>query len=230
MIHAEIEMEPPHSTKIPTPPSSRPSSLRRPRTRYVSKILNQNVNESPILYQEPTSEKTENDHEIILQKYKILPAIGSCSDLRNDLAKSDNRKFEKPTVNDKKSKNYSNRSLAKGDSGKLGKNVLDNQDNQISANRGDISSGCNVDEQQIEIAIRLPDGSRRENCFSSFSTFTDLLLYLMNSSISDVVIPRKCEFVTSEVPRQVFSDLNVTLHQAKIKTRTLLYLREVDPD
>ncbi|CAB4004785.1 UBX domain-containing 10 [Paramuricea clavata] len=226
MIHAEIGMEPPHSTKIPTPPSSRPSSLRRPRTRYVNKILNQNVNESPI----STIEKTENDHEINLQKYKILPAIGSCSDLRNELAKSDNRKFEKPTVNDKKSKNYSNRSRGKEDSGKLGKNVLDNQDNQISASRGDISSGCSVDDEQIEIAIKLPDGSRHENCFSSFSTFTDLLLYLMNSSISDEVIPRKCEFVTSEVPRQVFSDLNVTLHQAKIKTRTLLYLREVDPE
>ena len=240
MIHAEIMMEEPRSTKIPTPPSSRPSSLRRPRTRYVSKILNQNpVNQDlPVLFQEATIDKTEN--EMNLQKYKILPAIGSCSDLRTE-PESDSKKFEKTNGRDNGSRNNSGTSHGKGDSGKLNrdvlgndKDVLDKQYSQISTSCGDISkspsSVRNIDEQQVEIAIRLPDGSRHENCFSISSTFMDLLEFLISSSISDEIIARNSEFVTSEVPRQVFSDFNVTLHEAKIKTRTLLYLREVDPD
>lgn len=227
-------MEQSHPTKIPTPPSSRPSSLRRARGRYVNRLFNENVKQSPILCQEPSVRETGIDHEINLQKYKKLPAIGSSSDLQNHITDSVNRNFEKSTIGNNGSKNYS--STCHGDSVSETKNgtVLHNQDSHFSTNHEGVSkthssSQCDVDEQ-LEIAIRLPDGSRRENSFNSSSSFMHLLEYLINSSVNDEVIPRNCEFVTSEVPRQVFSDFNVTLHEAKLKTRTLLYLRAVDPD
>ena len=267
-------MEEPHSKKIPTPPSSRPSSLRRPRTRYVSKILNQSGNQAPVFYQESTTEA--NVEEINLQKYKILPAIASCSDLRNERAKINDKRSERqgdlgnrpknnskrpfhrdsrsgnnseepinrdsrsrnnserPVIRDNKTRNKSAGSHEKSDLGKLRRDVLDHECNQISTNLEDISSRpaseCGVDEKQLEIAIRLPDGSRHEVCSSGSGTFMDLLQNLASSCVSDTIIPRNCEIVTSEVPQQVISDFNVTLRQAKIKTRTLLYLREVDSD
>ena len=253
-------MEEPHSKKIPTPPSSRPSSLRRPRTRYVSKILNQSGNQAPVFYQESTTET--NVKEINLQKYTILPAIASRSNLRNERAKSNDKKSEtqgnqdsrsgnnserpidrdswsrnnseRPVIRDNKTRNKSAGSRKKSDLGKLKRDVLDNDCNQISTNREDIStrpaSECSVDEKQLEIAIRLPDGSRHEVCSSGSGTFMDLLENLASSSVSDTIIPRNCEIVTPEVPQQIISDFNVTLREAKIETRTLLYLREVDPD
>ena len=266
-------MEEPHSKKIPTPPSSRPSSLRRPRTRYVSKILNQSGNQAPVFYQESNTET----NEINLQtKYKILPAIASCSDPRNERAKSNDKKSERqgdqddrrknnserpfhgdsrsgnnserpidrdswswsnserPVIRDNRTRNKPARSHERTDLGKSNRDVLDDDCNQISTNLEDIStspvSECSVNEKQLEIAIRLPDGSRREVCSSGSGTFMDLLRNLASSSVSDTIVPRNCEIVTSEVPQQVISDFNVTLRQAKIKTRTLLYLREVDPD
>ena len=219
-------MEQSHSTKIPTPPSSRPSSLRRARGRYVNRLFDENVKQTPILCQEPSG----NEHEINLQKYKKLPAIGSSSDLKNHTTDTVNRTFEKSVVGNTGSRNYS--STFQGDG--VWDTVLNNRGSRFSTNHEGISkthlsSQCDVDEQ-LQIAIRLPDGSRRENSFSSSSTFMHLLKYLINSSVNDQIIPRNCEFVTSEVPQQVFSDFNVTLNQAKLKTRTLLYLREVDPD
>lgn len=228
-------MEQPHPTKIPTPPSSRPSSLRRARGKYVNRLFNENVNQSPVLYQEPSVRKTEcEQEEIHLQKYKILPAIGSSSDLRSRTTDSVNRKFEKSTVRDSRSSNYSSAYRRDDDSGTKIETLINKQNNDHSTNNETISkihssSQCDVDEQ-LEIAIRLPDGSRRENSFSSSSSFMHLLEYLIDSSVNDEIIPRNCEFVTSDVPRQVFSDFNGTLRQAKLKTRTLLYLREVDPD
>ena len=245
-------MEELHSKKIPTPPSSRPSSLRRPRTRYVSKIQNQNANQVPMSFQESTIEK--NEKEMNLQKYKILPAIASCSDLRNEHANSGNERCERSGDQDNISRNNSERSVdresrsknnsqkpadksrnnsggshGKGDSGN--RDVLDVEWDQISRNRSQRQvSECDVHEKQLELAIRSPDGNRHEICFSSSRTFRDLLQYLASSSGGDAMIPRNCEIVTSEIPRQVFLDFNVTLHEAKIKTRTLLHIREVDPD
>ena len=228
-------MEQPHPTKIPTPPSSRPTSLRRARRKYENRLLNENINQSPILYQEPSVRKTEcEQEEVRLQKYKILPAIGSSSDLRSRITDSVNGKFERSTVGDSRSGNYSSTYHRDDGSGTKIETVINKQNNDYSTNNETISkihssSQCDVDEQ-LEIAIRLPDGSRRQSSFSSSSSFMHLLEYLINSSVNDEIIPRNCEFVTSDVPRQVFSDFNVTLRQAKLKTRTLLYLREVDPD
>ena len=141
-----------------------------------------------------------------------------------------NRTFEKSIVGITGSRNYS--STFHGDG--VSDTVLNNQGSRFSTNhegisKTQLSSQCDVDEQ-LQIAIRLPDGSRRENSLSSSITFMHLLKYLINSSVNDQIIYRNCEFVTAEVPQQVLSDFNVTLNQAKLKTRTLLYLREVDPD
>lgn len=213
----ESAMDQGHSTKIPTPPSSRPSSLRKPRTRYAQlKIRNQTLH---IAKQESPERNT--DHENRLKRYKILPAIGSCSDLKNII--SDDETFER--VRGEEPKDNSIACFENKDSSK------DLSDGQIAKNGKSISKISNsFDEEQLEIAIRLPDGSRRECCLSSSSTFLGLLQYLKSSWKNFEMIPRNCEIMTSDVPRQVFSDFNISLHEAKIKTRTLLYLREIDPD
>lgn len=222
--------------KIPTPPSSRPSSLRRPRTRFVAKLVNQDVHQAGNLVIDKNIQKPElNEDETNLQKYKILPAIGSSDCLQNNFADGCNKMSKKPPARDSKS-----RCSSRGISGGLDKNLFDvNQGNlQDFTGCEDFiktpSSHCNVDEKQLQIAVRLPDGSRHESCFKSSNTLLDVHRYFMDSSLNDSLndetIPRNCEFVSSEVPRHVFSDFEVTLHEAGIKTRTLLYLREVDPD
>ena len=204
--------------------------------RHSSKIrtcTNSTVLEAFIItetsHQELASTKIKSEQEMNMQKYNILPAIGSISHRGSIFADSANKTVENPFVIN--AENVNNNSLSHRNSKRCKTNVFAAMDEHISSNRrGDVLKDPRFEcEQQLEIAIRLPDGSRCENFFTDSSTFMDLIQYLLNCSKSEV-IPRNCEFVTSEVPRKVFSDFHVTLSEANIKTRTLLYLREVDPD
>lgn len=83
-----------------------------------------------------------------------------------------------------------------------------------------------IGKHDLLIATRLPDGSRYEGTFANTDTLMDLLHFLQANS--SCIQSSRCEFVTSDIPCRVFSDLHLSFQDAKIKTRTLLHIREFD--
>ena len=171
-------------TELPTPPSSRPSSQRL-RCSSLRGNLRPHTKQKSISQPQLMGNNNDTDGKIFnLQKYKLLPAIGSQDGHNNDVG------------------------AVSGD--------------------GNFSKIMERNVEALDLAVKLLDGSRHEHCFSSSDTFRDVVQYMMSVASRDA-LPCQCEFVSCEVPSQIFSDLSVSLRQANIKTRTLLYLREADP-
>lgn len=83
-----------------------------------------------------------------------------------------------------------------------------------------------TETERIHLAIKLLDGSRHERWFRHTDTLGTVLAFA--SSISNDKLP-PCQICTSEVPRRVFDNFSVSLSQAKINSRTVLYLEDVVP-
>jgi len=77
---------------------------------------------------------------------------------------------------------------------------------------------------RIHLAVKLLDGSRHERWFRQTDTLSTVLSFA--ESVSDSKLP-PCHLCTSEVPRRVFDNFSVTLSQAGINSRTVLYLEDV---
>ena len=197
------QMEQALPPKVPTPPSSRPSSSRRPRCRSLRGNLSTNI--KPRTQSQPELIKNVDSNDFNFQKYKRLPAIGTQDRMNNNT----------PDVGNN------------GKASKVSANQPANQPKNQPANQPE-NQPANQPETLL-LAVRLLDGSRYQHYFSSFDTFADVLQHMRSVAAPDAV-PRHCEFVTSEVPRQIFSYLSVSLGEANIKTRTLLHLSETDSD
>lgn len=187
---SEQQMEQPFPNKLPTPPSSRPSSSRRPRCRSLRGNLRPHVTQRTS--SQPELIQNHNDPDFHLRKYKLLPAIGSQDCTKIDTAEND---------------------IA----------MVENDIGMVAKER--MMSG-----EALHLAVRLLDGTRHEHSFSSSCSFLDVVQFAQSVACSTDTVPTRCEFVTCDVPREVFSDLSVSLREANIKTRTLLYLRENEPD
>ncbi|CAF0822773.1 unnamed protein product [Didymodactylos carnosus] len=74
----------------------------------------------------------------------------------------------------------------------------------------------------IQLAIRLPDGERLEKTFRSTDRITDVLKYV--ASKGNNLDKQNVYLSSGEVPKREFKDLNMTLAQAGIETRTVLFL------
>ena len=81
------------------------------------------------------------------------------------------------------------------------------------------------EESWLELAIHLPSGRRVSSRYSSSSRLFDVLsdVRSLDSSVSSEVY-----FSTADRPKRQFPDLNLTLRQAKISTRSVLFLDRKD--
>ena len=75
--------------------------------------------------------------------------------------------------------------------------------------------------RKVQVCLKLPGGERLQAEFDTSQRITDLVSYAQQFCGEDL---SECEVATNEVPRQVVTDWQVTLEQAGITVRTLLYL------
>ena len=77
---------------------------------------------------------------------------------------------------------------------------------------------------RIHLAVKLLDGSRYERWFRHTDTLGTVLAFA--ESVSKDQLPL-CHFCTNEVPRRVFNNFSVSLTEAGINSRTVLYLEDI---
>lgn len=76
---------------------------------------------------------------------------------------------------------------------------------------------------RVQLAIKMLDGSRHERWFRHTDTLAAVITFAASLSNN---LPPPCQLCTNEVPRRVFDNLSLSLSQAGIDSRTLLYLEE----
>ncbi|CAF1062615.1 unnamed protein product [Rotaria sordida] len=76
-------------------------------------------------------------------------------------------------------------------------------------------------QQPILIAIRLNDGRRLEKEFYSNDKINDIINYVRSEQFD---IDKNFYLSSGDVPKREFKDFNLTLSQANIHTRTLLFI------
>ena len=76
-------------------------------------------------------------------------------------------------------------------------------------------------EEPILIAIKLSDGRRLEKMFYPTNTIKDIIIYIKSEQID---LNGDFYLSSGDVPKRQFMDLNLTLSQAKIKTRSVLFI------
>ena len=185
--------------KIPTPPSSRPSSSKRSRHKVLHTSFKKISQTCPEL---SNQNYRDNDSfvtmETNLKRYSLLPAIGS----------SDTFFKHNNTILDDGSGTTTTTSNHKTDGGQV---------------------EFPVHHDTIDLAVRLLDGSRVQHQFYGHNTFRNVLDYLISVTNTES-LSSTTEFVTCDFPQKSISDLSLSLTEANIKTKTLLCLREIDPD
>lgn len=82
----------------------------------------------------------------------------------------------------------------------------------------------NTELGRLNLAIKLLDGSRHERWFRQTDTLGAVMAFA--ASVSHVELP-PCQFCTNEMPRRVFDNFSVSLSQAGISSRTVLYLEDI---
>ena len=111
------------------------------------------------------------------------------------------------------------------------KRTSDNDDIDLLQKTADLSLQYSLPSEpedsepgRIHLAIKLLDGSRHERWFRNTDTLHTVMAFAQ--SVSKDELP-PCQFCTNEVPRRVFNNFNVSLAQAGINSRTVLYLEDI---
>ncbi|EDV24234.1 UBX domain-containing protein 10 [Trichoplax sp. H2] len=79
------------------------------------------------------------------------------------------------------------------------------------------------DEDRIMLAVKLNNGKRIERWFRRSNTLNDIIRYAAYAAKSLEVL--SLILVTNEIPKREFDNLSMTIAEADIKQRTLLYLQ-----
>ena len=83
------------------------------------------------------------------------------------------------------------------------------------------SRGARADvNATVQLCLKLPGGERLEEQFLVTDRITKIVSYAQQYSSVDL---SQCELATNEIPRRVISDQKMTLLDAGITVRTLLY-------
>lgn len=76
-------------------------------------------------------------------------------------------------------------------------------------------------EESILIAIKLSDGRRLQRMFYPTNTIKDIIIFVKSQQID---LNYDFYLSSGDVPKRQFTDLNLTLSQAKIRTRSVLFI------
>lgn len=79
-------------------------------------------------------------------------------------------------------------------------------------------------QEPILIAIKLADGRRLQRMFYPTNTIKDIVNYVKSQEIHS---NEQFYLSSGDVPKRQFQDLNLTISQAKIQTRTVLFIDRV---
>ena len=79
-------------------------------------------------------------------------------------------------------------------------------------------------ELRVHLAIKLLDGSRHERWFRHTNTLGAVMAFAA-SLCNDQLPP--CHLCTNELPRRVFDDMSLSISEAGINSRTVLYLEDI---
>ena len=175
-------------------------------------------------------------------RYRILPSIGKTS--RTEASVSQAHCLHKPSRGQKPQQNTEpsrqknvgvrdkptakSRDRLQKDvklSDKRGSNV---EDKKSTTNRGDVealisepSRVSSVDQQVVELAVKLPSGQRIEHRFQSTDRLSDVLHYAETVAGQGFT---NCEFVSAD-RRTVYTDLSLTIASSAVQSRSVLYLQ-----
>lgn len=83
---------------------------------------------------------------------------------------------------------------------------------------------ADIEPGRVHLAIKLLDGSRHERWFRHTDTLGVVMAFAA-SLCNDQLPP--CHFCTNEVPRRVFDDFSLSLSEAGINSRTVVYLEDI---
>ena len=199
-----------NSTDVPLPPRppsrppSRPLSRRSrpPSAKGRSRSLDTtNIPTVGLEHEKPPLQSS-------FSKYKLLPSIGSNSTTLNDYVYENvsTERYQQPA-------------------GTCSDGILSQEIAGLSLDLKQkvADAPSEVEPAKVKLAIKLLDGSRHEHWFQNTDTLGDVLAFA--ESVSCDVLP-SCHFCTSEVPRQVFTDMSVTVKDAGLQSRSVLYLEE----
>lgn len=139
-------------------------------------------------------------------KYKPLPSIGTGLVVEPDGDKSSHDSLVKRT-----NKNDDSDTLVKRTAGLSIQNTLPDEPKD-------------TEPERIHLAIKLLDGSRHERWFRHTDTLGMVLAFA--ESVSTDKLP-PCQFCTNDVPRRVFNNFSISLTQAGVISRTVLYLEDL---
>lgn len=196
-LHEHCTSPRPPSQPRPRSAKGRPRSGSRPRSS--SAIIARPTSESPTrsLPQSPVS----------FSKYKPLPSINSSSSLISCSSTG--------------SQSYDNINIGHHDTNQLTENMTNIS---LKQNKKPPTEPPESESHRIHLAVKMLDGSRHERWFRLSDTIGDILCYA--ESVTDETLPENCEICTNELPKRVFSDLSLTLEDAGLPSRTVLYIQE----
>lgn len=214
LISYEREFPGSNASFVPRPPSrhstgkmdSRPKSAKgrtRPSSQVgrESKLSRENLQCVGEQVTFPPPLKSQSS----FSKYKPLPSIGTGPVVEPDSDQSSHDSLVKRTNN--------------------------NDDDMLLKRTADMSikyklpdEPKDTEPERIHLAIKLLDGSRHERWFRHTDTLGMVLAFA--ESVSKDKLP-PCLFCTNEVPRRVFNNFSVSLTQAGIISRTVLYLEDI---
>ena len=174
-------------------------------------------------------------------RYRILPSIGKTSHTEASVSQAHclhkPSRGQKPQQNTEPSRRKNvgvrdkptakSRDRLQKDvklSDKRGSNVED----KSTTNRGDVealisepSRVSSVDQQVVELAVKLPSGQRIEHRFQSTDRLSDVLHYAETVAGQGFT---NCEFVSAD-RRTVYTDLSLTIASSAVQSRSVLYLQ-----
>ena len=90
------------------------------------------------------------------------------------------------------------------------------------------SSSLPPDQQQLLIALKLPDGSRVEQCFNPSDTPNTVLLFVYSYRPGVVGGPGMCDLYGVDKTCKKLYDRKLTLAQLGVLDRSLLYVERND--
>lgn len=88
------------------------------------------------------------------------------------------------------------------------------------------SSQASDTSKAMLLAIRLPNGTRVQNLFSSSECLHGIAQFALEKGNCPLEVGNVC-LVTNDLPKREFRDLGVTVEEAEISDRTLLHLEEL---
>jgi len=83
-----------------------------------------------------------------------------------------------------------------------------------------------AEPERLNLAIKLLDGTRHERWFRPTDTLGAVIAFA--ASVTKDELP-PCLICTNEVPRRVFDNFSLSLSQAGINSRTVVYLEDLVP-